>query len=152
MKMKDFNIESFANYHPGGRIGKRLLLKVSDVMLKGKHNSVIDLSSTTKDMIIEITSKQTGAVSVVDGQNKLIGLITDYDIRQVLKSGNEFLSTDINDFMNKNPKCVNENDKAFSAFQLMQSTKKNHLVLPVVNDKNIAVGMLRLVDLVKAGL
>jgi arabinose-5-phosphate isomerase len=152
MKMKDVNKEKFANFHPGGRIGKRLLLRVSDVMLKGKNNSVIDISATIKDMLIEITSKQSGAVSVVDNHNKLIGLITDFDIRQVLNSGDEFMSTDINELMNKDPLCVNENDKAFSAFQLMQGTKKNHIVLPVINDKRIAVGMLRLIDIVKAGL
>ena len=152
MKMKEFNIEDFAKYHPGGRIGTRLLLKVSDVMLKGEKNAVVSLSTSVKDMLIEITSKQTGAVSVVDVDNKLVGLITDFDIRKVLESEIDISSLKIQEIMNANPLYVNDNEKAFIALQLMQEAKKKHIVLPVVDKEKTSVGMLRLIDLVKTGL
>ena len=100
-------------------------------MLKGKNNSVIDISSTIKDMIIEITSKQTGAVSVVDNHNKLIGLITDYDIRQVLKSGKEFMSTDINELMNKDIYNV-----GISVIDLSTGRNYLHSILSKIEDDN----------------
>ena len=152
MKMKGFNLEDFSKYHPGGRIGTRLLLKVSDVMLKDEDNAVVSLSTSVKDMLIEITSKQTGAVSVVDADNKLVGLITDFDIRKVLESEIDITSLKLQDIMNTDPLYVNENEKAFIAFQIMQEVKKKHIVLPVVDNEKTSVGMLRLIDLVKTGL
>jgi len=152
MKCKEFNLEDFAIFHPGGRIGIRLLLRVSDVMLKEKNNAVVSLTTTIKDMLIELTSKQTGAVSVVSEDNKLIGLITDFDIRKILESEIDIFSLQIQDIMNEKPLFINSDEKAYTAMRIMQTTKKNHVVLPVVDEEKTCVGILRLLDLVKMGL
>jgi arabinose-5-phosphate isomerase len=152
MKMRDFGIDEFAFRHPGGRIGKRLLLKVSDVMLGGDRNPVIQVTATVQELLITITEKQAGAVSVTDEQGKLIGLVTDYDIRLCLQSGENPLTMSIENLMNSNPMTVKNDEKAYSALCLMQGRSKPITVLPVLDAQELPVGMLRLQDLVGAGI
>ncbi|MHC4587001.1 MAG: KpsF/GutQ family sugar-phosphate isomerase [Planctomycetota bacterium] len=152
MKMRDFGIDEFAFRHPGGRIGKRLLLKVADVMLGGDRNPVIPVTSTVQELLITITEKQAGAVSVTDEHGKLIGLVTDFDIRLCLQSGENPLTMSIENLMNPNPMTVKNDEKAYSALCLMQGRSKPITVLPVLDAQELPVGMLRLQDLVAAGI
>jgi arabinose-5-phosphate isomerase len=152
MKMRDFGIDEFAFRHPGGRIGKRLLLKVADVMLGGDQNPVIPVTATVQELLITITEKQAGAVSVTDEHGKLIGLVTDYDIRLCLQSGANPLTMSIIDLMNLNPMTVRDDEKAYGALCLMQGRSKPITVLPVLDAQELPVGMLRLQDLVAAGI
>lgn len=152
MKLRKFNLDDFALFHPGGRLGKRLIMKVSDFMLSGKNNPVVELSSTVKEMILKISEKQAGAVSVVDENGKLAGLITDYDIRKVLEKETNIFSMQIQDIMNPAPTFIYEDEKAFKALEIMQKREKSITVLPVLNKNIMVVGMIRLQDLVKAGL
>ena len=133
-------------------IGKRLIMTVADVMLKGNNNPLINISDRVKNCILRISEKQAGAVSVVDDNGKLIGLITDYDIRKHLEKEENIFSMKIEDIMNPKPMSIYEDEKAFSALKIMQEREKPITVIPVLNRENIVVGMLRLQDLVKEGL
>ena len=152
MKMRGFSREQFALYHPGGLLGKRLLLKVSDVMRAGAANPVVKLNDTLAKMLIEMSSKWTGAVSVVNNQRKLVGLVTDFDVRRAFASGQSVHSVRIHDLMNPKPTAIYSDDMAVAALTLMESRKKPFTVLPVVDRRRHSVGMLHLHDLVRAGL
>jgi arabinose-5-phosphate isomerase len=152
MKLDNFKLDDFALFHPGGRIGKRLIVRVSDIMLCGQNNPSVNLNASVRDMIIRITEKQAGAVSVVDKDGKLAGLITDYDIRRILEKGGDIFSMNIKEVMNPSPVSIDKDEMAYAALKTMQGGKKNYIVMPVVDGANVAVGMLRLLDIVKAGL
>ena len=152
MKMRGFELSDYALLHPGGQLGKRLIMTVADVMLKGDDNPLINTSDRAKDCILKISEKQAGAVSVVGDNGKLIGIVTDYDIRGHLEKEENIFSMSITDIMNHSPVSVYEDEKAFSALRIMQERKKPIIVLPVLNRNDIVVGMLRLQDLVKKGL
>ncbi len=152
MKMRGFKLTDYALLHPGGQLGKRLIMKVADVMLKGNDNPIIDISESVKKCILRITEKLAGAVSVVDNEGKIMGLVSDYDIRKHLEKEENVFSMTIKEIMNRKPVFIYEDEKAFSALELMQKRKKPITVLPVLNRKNIVVGMLRMHDLVKEGL
>lgn len=152
MKMRGFKLSDYARLHPGGQLGKRLNLKVADVMLKGDDNPVINISARVKDCILKMSEKQAGAVSVVDENVKLKGFVTDYDIRRHLEKEENIFSMTIIEIMNNKPISVYEDEKAFFALKVMQERKKPITVLPVLNRENIVVGILRLQDLVKVGL
>ncbi len=152
MKMRGFDLEDYALLHPGGRIGKRLTMRVSAVMLKGSNNPIINISESVKNCISEISKKLAGAVSVVDNDGKILGLVTDYDIRRHIENEENIFSMKIKDIMNSNPIFIYEDDKAFSALKIMQEREKPITILSVLNRKNIVVGMLRMHDMVKEGL
>lgn len=152
MKLKGFKVEEFAFFHPGGRLGKRLNLLVSDIMLCGVDNPVVNKSDNVHKMLIIITEKKSGAVSVTDKKGKLIGLVTDCDIRKILEKGDNIFELKINDIMNKNPIFIYDNEKAFTALEKMEKREKPITILPVLNRKKIVVGMIRMHDLIDIGL
>ena len=152
MKMRDFQPTDFALFHPGGQLGKRLLLKVKDVMRSGEANPIIHMSSNSRTMLFEITNKRAGAVSVVDDNQRLLGLVTDYDIRRTLESGKDIFALAVKEIMNPKPNSVNEDEMAVHALGLMEKREKPISVLPVVNSDSKVVGMIHLHDLVARGL
>ena len=152
MKMRDFGVTDYALLHPGGQLGKRLTMGVFDVMLKGDDNPIINISESVKNCILKISEKQAGAVAVVDNAGKLMGLVTDYDIRKHIEKEENIFSMEIKDIMNPSPIFVYEDEKAFSALKVMQEREKPITILTVLNINNIVVGMLRMHDLVKEGL
>jgi len=152
MKMRDFDLADYALLHPGGQIGKRLTMRVSDVMLKDSNNPVINITESVKNCISEISSKLAGAVSVVDNDSKILGLVTDYDIRRHIKKEENIFAMEIKDIMNPDPIFVYEDEKAFSALRMMQEREKPITILSVLDRNNIVIGMLRMHDLVKEGL
>jgi len=152
MKLRNFQPADFALFHPGGQLGKRLLLTVGDMMRAGEANPMIHVSSDARTMLYEITSKRAGAVSVVDDNQHLLGLVTDYDIRRVLESGKDFFTMAISDVMNPKPNFVYLEEKAFHALELMEKREKPISVLPVLDRQEKVVGMVHLHDLVARGL
>jgi arabinose-5-phosphate isomerase len=152
MKRKNISEQDFARHHPGGQLGRRLLITVDDVMRKGPDNPVVSVGSTIKEMLIKITAFRVGAVSVVDGNGKLLGLVTDYDIRRILESDGNLMSMRIQDLMNRAPATVLASDLAVEALELMRRRRKPTAVLPVVDNDRIAVGMIHIHDLISAGL
>jgi arabinose-5-phosphate isomerase len=105
-----------------------------------------------RDCILRISEKQVGAVSVIDDNGKLVGIVTDYDIRKHLEKEENIFSMEITDIMNNSPVYVYEYENAFSALKIMQERRKAINVLPVLNRDDNIVGILRLQDLVKEGL
>ncbi|MDD5773388.1 MAG: KpsF/GutQ family sugar-phosphate isomerase, partial [bacterium] len=152
MKMRNFKVEDFALFHPGGRLGKRLSLTVEDVMLKGEDNPLISISDNAKNMLLVITEKKAGVVSVIDKKGKLAGLITDYDIRKKLIKKENIFGLKIKDIMNKSPIFIYSDEKAFDALKKMKDREKPITVLPVINRKKIVVGVVRMHDLINIGL
>ena len=153
MKMRGVTPEEFAIYHPGGRLGRQLLLRVHDTMRGGEENPVIDINDSIADMLYRISSKRCGAVSVVDNQGGLLGLVTDYDIRKELERRADFFAQSIADVMNKNPIHIYSDELAVTALEVMRDRPRPFLVLPVLDrESEKVVGLVHLHDLMAKGL
>lgn len=147
---RKFKKEDFAFYHPGGALGRRLLLKVEDIMRKGNHFPKVKQNMLVKDVLLKITHARCGSACVVDSRGKLIGIFTDGDLRRHLESDKELLLKKVKDVMTKNPSKIVLEKLAVEAFTLLQNRKIDEL--PVVDNKGRSVGLLDIQDLLKAGL
>ena len=152
MKLKNVSEQDFAKHHPGGQLGRRLLMTVADVMRTGEANPVINIDRPIKEMLVEMTRFGVGAVSVVDAKQELLGLITDYDIRKAFESEEGLLNLRISDIMNRNPATILDDERAIVALEMMRQRKKPTAVLPVLNHDKKVVGLIHLHDLISAGL
>ena len=152
MKMKNIGPADFARHHPGGQLGRRLLLTIGDVMRKGDDNPIISHEQSVEEMIVQMTAFLVGAISVVNRRGELMGLITDYDIRKALASRKGIASMKITDIMNPSPIVVHSDQMAVEALELMRSRKKPITVLPVLNGKKKVIGMVHIHNLIAAGL
>jgi arabinose-5-phosphate isomerase len=152
MKLKNISAEDFARHHPGGQIGRRLLLTVEDVMKGGDQRPVIAAGAPIREMLAAITAFRVGAICVVDKEDKLAGLVTDYDVRRALETREDLFSMRIADLMNASPDVVFHTDRAIDALELMRSRSKPTAVLPVLDASRRVVGMVHLHDLVAAGI
>ncbi len=151
LEMKGFSEEDFALLHPGGIIGKRLLLKVEDLMHVGKEMPLVNLETTMKDVILEISSKRLGITTVVDYQGRLQGVITDGDLRRILeRHGRSFFELEAGQVMTKNPKTIYGDALAARALQVMEKHSITALVVP--NEEGKPTGIIHLHDLLKAGI
>ena len=152
-ELRQFQVKDFAMYHPGGQLGRKLLLRVHDLMHSGKESPMLKPEATTAEIIAELTRKRLGGVSIVDDlrRRRLVGIITDGDIRQSLVSPETFFKARAKDLMTPNPVCVREDEMAIRAFELMEDRNSQIMVLPVVNGQKQVVGMIRLHDLVSIG-
>lgn len=152
MKLRGFRKEEFAALHPGGRLGKRLTLRVADIMRDGDHNPLIGLGATMQEALVEMTRQHAGAVSVVDRGGRLKGLVTDYDIRRQLERGENILRKSVREVMNPKPTSIRSDRLAIEAADLMGNRKFPFTVLPVVDRRGRAIGMINLVDIRARGL
>jgi len=152
MKIRNFQPEEFAINHPGGQLGKRLLLTVGDLMRTGEDNPIIHVSADTRTMLSEITRKRAGAVSVVDDEQRLMGLVTDYDIRQALERGEDLFAVAVADIMNANPDFVFDDENAYAALEKMEKREKPISILPVLTRDLKVAGMIHVHDLIIRGL
>jgi len=152
MKLKNIGEADFARHHPGGQLGRRLLLTVADVMRKDADNPIISADRPVEEMIIRMTAFLVGAISVVSRKGDLLGLVTDYDIRKALASKKSFSSMKIAEIMNTSPTVVTSDQMAVDALEIMRNRKRPITVLPVVNRRNKVVGMVHLHNLLAAGL
>jgi len=152
MKLRNFQPADFALFHPGGQLGKRLFLTVGDLMRTGEGKAVIRPSHTIQTMLCEMTSKRAGAVSVIDEEDRLLGLITDFDIRRVLEGGQNLFALTIGEVMNPKPSWVYQDEKAVKALQFMEKREKPISVLPVLDRQEKVVGMIHIHDLISRGL
>ncbi len=152
MDIKGFKKEDFARFHPGGSLGKRLLLKVSDLMHSGTENSIVSKNAKLEEIIVELTNKAMGGVNVINGENELLGIITDGDVRRAIpKIRSENVNILAKDLMTANPITVQDDSKAYDALKLMEDRESQISVLPVLNQERKLVGILRLHDLLNAG-
>lgn len=147
---RGFTKEEFALFHPGGNLGKRLLLRVEEMMVKGANVPVVRGEVPLSDAIVEMTTKRLGATCVVDAGGRLRGVITDGDLRRLLQRTKDVSNVSAGDAMTKNPKTIRRGLLAATALEEMESYSITQLI--VVDEELRPVGMLHLHDLVKAGL
>ena len=150
LKRKKFKKEDFARLHPGGILGKRLLLKVRDIMRKGKDNPVIHQKKTVREALLVMTKTRLGATSVVDGSGRLVGFFTDGDLRRRLQKDEKILNKKIHAVMTKNPKTITQDRLAIEAAKLMQEKKFDNI--PVVDGKGYPIGIVDERDLLSEGI
>lgn len=153
LEQHQFTPENFAVFHPGGSLGQKLLLIVENIMHGGNDNPIIPETATVSDALFVMTDKGLGATNVIDRDGKLIGLVTDGDIRRGLKAGNDFLNWPVVDMMTKLPRTITTDRLAAEALHLMENnTPRPITVLPVVDSQNKSVGMLHITDLLRRGI
>ncbi|MFC0261832.1 KpsF/GutQ family sugar-phosphate isomerase [Fontibacter flavus] len=148
LEAKGFTSEDFAKYHPGGALGKQLYLKVEDVIPKDQVPVVKEDASLT-EVILEISSKRLGATSVVDNDNKLLGIITDGDLRRMLQKSTDVSAIKAIDIMSKNPKTIAKDEFAIRALNKM---KEHNITQLVALDGDKIVGFIHIHDLMKEGI
>ena len=149
LEKRGFTKEDFAAVHPGGILGRKLLLKVQDIMVKGKDIPVVAPTTGLKDVIYMISSKRLGC-AVVKTKEKIIGIITDGDIRRLLQKDFDMNKITAKDIMSKNPKIISESTLAKNALEIMEKNKITQLI--ICNKKNILSGLVHIHSLVELGL
>ena len=149
LESRKFSPQDFAKSHPGGKLGKKLTLKVEDIMSKGKDFPFVSPNTLLSKALVEISNKGLGMVAVVD-KKKLKGVFTDGDLRRTIGSKKDIHKTKISLVMSKNVKTIQQSSLASKAKEVME--KNNIYVLIVLDSKKIPVGVLRMHDLMQSGL
>lgn len=153
LSKRKFTASQFAVFHPGGSLGRKLLLTVEDIMHSGTENPLVKADISVQDALFVITDKGLGAVSVVDDDNKMLGVLTDGDIRRGLSKGVDFLKRPVTELMTASPKTITKEKLAAQALHIMESNRPKPItVLPVVDDENHVIGLLHMTDLVRQGV
>lgn len=145
---RDFSSKDFAKYHPGGALGKKLYLKVSDISVQNEQPQV-NPDTPVKKVIIEISSKRLGAAAVVNDANELVGVITDGDLRRMLEKSDAISTLKAADIMNKTPKQIESSELAINAMQLLE---KHNITQLIVTENGTYKGFVHLHDLLKEGI
>lgn len=150
LELKGFKEKDFAFFHPGGTLGKRLLLKVEDIMRIGPMNCVVHEDKKVSQVLLKITQARAGSATVVDGRGRLKGIFTDGDLRRHLETDVNLPKRKIKEVMTRNPTVVPRGMLAAEAMRILQQRKIDEI--PVVDKKRRPVGLLDVQDLLKAGL
>ncbi|WP_024609448.1 KpsF/GutQ family sugar-phosphate isomerase [Pseudoalteromonas sp. TB64] len=150
LEARGFTADDFALSHPGGSLGKRLLLTLKDVMHSGTNTPIISISQTVKDALIEMSAKGLGMTTIVDENQQLAGLFTDGDLRRILEQRIDIHSTPIDVVMTKSCTTATQSMLAAEALNIMEHKRINGLI--VVNELNQPIGALNMQDLLKAGV
>jgi arabinose-5-phosphate isomerase len=150
LKKRKFTEDDFAFLHPGGSLGKRLSLKIKEIMITGDKIPKVLEDSSIKDVIVEITGKRLGTTCVVDKENNLAGIITDGDLRRLLERTLEIKDLTAKDIMSRKPKVLKENYLASFALQQMENYKITSLI--IIDDLNHPIGIVHLHELINLGL
>ena len=154
MKVKGLTTDDFANNHPAGRLGKRLTLRVADLMHSDTENPTISMGSSWVDVVRAISRGGLGAVCVVDDEGRLAGIITNGDLRRTIEQTDHdaLARLSCDDFMTRKPTVATPDLLAYGALQLMENRRSQISVLPVIDSDGICVGLIRLHDIVRSGL
>ena len=144
-----FKDVDFGKFHPAGSLGKKLILKVDDLMAKDEKNAKFHISVPLKDAIIELSKKGLGAVSVVEDEDKLVGIITDGDLRRQLEKGADIYNMKVEDIMSSNPLTICRDKLAIEALRIM---KDRNISCLVVCEEGKAIGTIRLQDIIGVGI
>lgn len=148
MELKGFNSHDFAKFHPGGMLGKRLYLRVMDLSAQNEKPAVLP-SADIKDVIVEMTKKRLGTTVVTDANNKVLGIITDGDLRRMLEKATDFKTLTAADIMSHNPKTIAAEALATEALDNM---KHNNISQLVVIENEFYAGIIHLHDLIREGI
>lgn len=150
LEMKGFGKNDFAFFHPGGALGKRLLLKVEDLMRTGKDNAVVREDKVVSEVLLSITRSRAGAATIVDADGRLTGIFTDGDLRRHIESDPGLLQRKVKEVMTRNPLVITPDKLAAEAMHILQEKRIDEV--PVVDKNKRPVGLLDVQDLLKAGL
>lgn len=149
LELKGFKEQDFAFFHPGGALGKSLILKVEDIMRKGHANPVIYQERKISEALLKITQARAGSATIVDKNGKLKGIFTDGDLRRNLEKYEDLPKRKIKEVMTKNPTVVKKDMLAAEALRILREKKIDEL--PVVDNKGRPIGLLDVQDLLRAG-
>lgn len=144
-----FKSADFGKFHPAGALGKKAILKVDDLMIHGKANAIVSDNATFKEVIIELSKKGLGIVSVVDADGKLRGVVTEGDLRRLLEQGVDIYSLKVQEIMSNTPKTIKSGRMAVEALSIMR--ENNISSIPVIKD-SLVIGTIRLQAIIGAGI
>ncbi|OGX27751.1 MAG: hypothetical protein A2787_03760 [Omnitrophica WOR_2 bacterium RIFCSPHIGHO2_01_FULL_48_9] len=147
---KGFKKEDFAFYHPAGSLGRKLLLKVEDIMRKGSHYPRVKEQAIVKDVLLAITQARCGSACIINKRGKFVGIFTDGDLRRHLETDTNLLSRKVKDVMTQHPTTISKDKLAVEALRILQDRRIDEL--PVLDTRSRLVGLLDVQDLLKAGL
>jgi arabinose-5-phosphate isomerase len=150
LELKGFKEKDFAFFHPGGALGRRLFLRVEDIMRKGPANPIVNEKKKVSEVLLKITHARAGSATVVDKSGRLKGIFTDGDLRRHLEIDDKLPTRKIGEVMTRNPTVVNKEMLAAEAMRILQEKKIDEI--PVVDKNRRPVGLLDVQDLLKAGL
>lgn len=149
-KVYGFNENNYGLYHPAGSLGKKLFIKVKDIMTNGVSNAIVQEGETLKNAIIEMGKKGLGMITIIDVKKSVVGVVTDGDLRRQLEKGVDVYSLNVTSIMSKTPTIVDEEMMAIEALQILK--QKNISSAPVVDSNKMATGTIRLQDILNAGI
>lgn len=150
LEARGFTAEDFAFSHPGGALGRKLLLRVTDIMHSGDDIPRIDADAPLAQALMVMTEKGFGMTTVVDENDQLLGIYTDGDLRRSIDKGFDIHRLRVGDLMNKTPRSLRETTLAAEALKIMEQTKIN--VLLIVNEQNRLIGVIKINDILRAGI
>jgi len=150
LEERHFSSEDFALLHPGGQLGRKLLLRVGDIMHTGDQIPIVSEETNMKDVILEMTSKRLGTTTVVNEKGELVGIFTDGDLRRLVEKTDEIFSLKAKQAMTKNPKTIHGEELAAKALNMMESYSITSLI--ITNGKKEPIGIVHLHDILKAGV
>ena len=143
--------EDFAQFHPGGILGKRLRLQVKDIMIPAARCACVGDSSSLKEVIVAMTERPLGACAITDDENRFFGIVVEGDIRRAFAKKDAALTESIFDIFNRNPKIISADSLAMQALEIMEGQDRQIQVLPVV-ENGYFLGLVRIHDLFREGL
>ncbi len=149
-RMRNFTEKDFGLNHPAGALGKKLLVKVSDLMYTGERNAVVVRGSTLRSAIVEMSSKGLSMVTVTDEEGRLAGIITDGDLRRMLERGVDVYRENVDAVMTASPKWIDQREMAVNALQIMNNFRITGM--PVLNGQGRVSGSILMQDIIKAGI
>lgn len=153
MRHKNFSLDQYALNHPSGQLGKRITLKVKDLMLTGKRLPLCAPEARLGEVLVELSNKRCGCILIVDKEQKLLGIFTDGDLRRTLqKVGAHVLEVELQEVMNRTPHFIGPDALAWDAMKCMEDTHRRVMMLPVVDEESRLVGLLHLHDVIQSGL
>ncbi len=147
---RKFKVKDYAFFHPGGSLGKKLLLQVENIMRTGNAHPIVNKNKTIKEVLLAITGARAGSATVVDSKGKLAGIFTDGDLRRHIEKDSNLLKKRVSQVMTFNPTTIQKDRLAVEALRILQESKIDEM--PVVDSNNRPVGLLDVQDLLKAGL
>ncbi|HEX9917267.1 MAG TPA: KpsF/GutQ family sugar-phosphate isomerase [candidate division Zixibacteria bacterium] len=147
---RGFSLDDFALLHPGGNLGKRLLLKVSDIMHTGNKVPIVNQGANMKEVVLEMTSKRFGATTVVNSKKELVGIFTDGDLRRLIEKSENIFKFKAKEVINKNPKTIHAEELAAKALNQMEHYKITCLI--IIDKKRKPIGIVHMHDLLEAGV
>ncbi len=149
-RLKKFKREDFALFHPQGSLGRKLLLRVGDIMRKGKSHPIVKEDAKISEVLVEITKSRAGAASVVDKKGLLVGIFTDGDLRRHLDSDKDLMNKKIKEVMTSNPRTINRDMLVSESIRIFEKYRIDEL--PVVDENHRPIGMLDVQDLLQTGV